>query len=402
MQQDQFNFLISGLGQEVISNFDFVEDPISAVTKLRKAYPQIDPQLISAAITQAKLRQKASTQNYPVHFVFTEEGLQQATRPQVAKYRAELLLNKFGPLNIVDLTCGLGVDSYYLSKSGHHVTSVELDRNIARIAEHNLSPVGVQVVNYKAEDFEIPADTDLVFLDPARREPGGAKSLSGQTKRVMDPMKWSPNWEFLIGLTNKFKVVAKVAPGIDSGLLENFDTFWISCDGDLVEAMLLSPGAGSKTAVLIDGDICQEIPGGEKTSPSEIGNYLIVPNPALIRASSLNYLAKAFTAGLVNEHIAWLTSKDETAVTKFLGNKAASIFQILDHQKFNENGLASYVQSVAPDALTIMTRGVDLDPELLRKKLLKRPTKGGGELVLAIYRDDTGTQVLCCRRLNVS
>lgn len=400
MQSTELEFLTSPLGQQVIAEVDVQLDPILGVTNLRKKFNQLEPELVSQAITQAKLKAKVAQHGFPTHFLLTDDGVQQATRPAVAKFRAELLQEKFGKLNIVDLTSGLGTDSYFLALAGHKVTAVEIDPAVARIASHNLAPLNIEVINISAEDYQIPPGTDLVFLDPARRDPNAPKNSSGQTKRVMDPSKWSPNWEFIKELTKTFKVMAKVAPGIDDALLEDFDAYWISCDGDLVETLVISPGSSNKYAVLITSGVAEIIQGGQQSEVAKLGDFLVVPNSALIRASALNFLVEELSAGLVNEHIAWLTSSDKTAVTKFIGNPAASCFEILASHKFNEKELATYVQGVAPDALTIMTRGVDLDPDQLRKKLLRKPTKGGRELVLAIYRDDKGTQVLSCRRLS--
>ena len=65
----------------------------------------------------------------------------------------------------------------------------------------------------------------------------------------------------------------------------------------------------------------------------------------------------------------------------------------------NEKDLRKRLENYAPSALTIMTRGVEIHPDSLRKKLLKKPIKGGPEIILAIYREDEGNKVLICEKL---
>lgn len=391
------DWLTSPIGQEVILLASEFADSLTATTKLRAKYPEIEPEFIRQAISQAALKTKAKDLDLPEHWLLTDDGLQQATRPQVAKFRAKFLAENFGQLKIVDLTCGLGFDSYFFAKAGHQVTAIERDPEVAHLAHSNLREYKTDVIVSSAEQFTIPTDTDLIFIDPARRDPDSAKSITGQTKRTMNPFTWSPGWDYVERLANSHNVVAKVAPGISIDLIDSWDAYWISSDGDLVEAMLISGGTNKRIAILLNESEITEISGGSISKVSPLGDYLVVPNSALIRASALDYLVNTLDAGLVNEHIAWLTTNNSDFSQ--LVKSSAQVFEILDTLKFNEKLIADRLIEFSPGSLTIMTRGVSVDPELLRKKLLKRPVKGGQEIVLAIYRDDAGSVALICRRL---
>ncbi len=395
MSKIDIGWLTSPIGFSITSKAAEFPDSFSAVTKLRQSHPEVDPELIGQAISQAGLKLKAEA-DLPSNFLLTDDGLQQATRPAVARFRAEYILNRFGHQQIVDLTCGLGFDSYFLAISGHKVMCIEKDPYVAEIAAHNVKDLNIEVKCADANTFSIPENTQVVFVDPARRNPSGPRNLFGQAKRILDPNDWSPSWDFVKQLATKYRVIAKVAPGMKEGIIGDWDAYWISSEGDLVETMLVSGGTGIRSAVLINGDQVKVIEGGRKSVAKPVGNYLIVPNSALIRASALNYLAEKYDAGLVNEHIAWLTAEslhgDPDRVT-------AQFFKINSVEKFNEKALAKSISSLAAGSLTVMTRGVELDPELLRKKILKNPTKGGPEVVIAIYRNDSGTIALICSRL---
>ena len=196
--------------------------------------------------------------------------------------------------------------------------------------------------------------------------------------------------------------MAKVAPGIDKAELSNWDARWVSADGDLVECFLSSSGTGVRAAVLLDSqrDSNLEVLGDTATKTQDLGSYLIVPDPALIRASALDPVAHLCNGGLVNEHIAWLTSDDASAVSE-LANQSPSLANVLkieSHFKFSEKQLTENFKGVEASGVTVMTRGMQLDVEAIRKLAVKATASGKQELVIAIYRDDAGPQALICRR----
>ena len=380
-------------------------DPLLAIPALRKQFPDFAPDLISLAFSQTQLQHRLEARwgESATELLLTEEGISQATRPEVARYRANYIARKFGAnSHVLDLTCGLGFDSREFARAGLRVTSIEIDPEIAEHAKHNLEHLGVEVHCADANEFVIPNDVDVVFVDPARRDPSAAKDSMGNTKRIFNPSQWSPSWEKINAIATVHPVLAKVAPGIDKSDLEDWDARWISSDGDLVECFLSSAGTGLRAAVLIDSekDLDIEAIGDSATATAPIGNYLVVPDPALIRASALDAVAQVCNGGLVNEHIAWLTSNDAEAVSNLADQSPslASILKIESHFKFSEKQLVANLKDVTASGVTIMTRGMQLDVEVIRKLAVKATTSGGQELIIAIYRDDAGPQAFVCRR----
>ena len=399
------SWLQSPEGQAVIHAARGYTAPLTAIPALRKQFSEITPELISQAFSQAQMQHRLEARwgQSAAELLLTEDGISQATRPVVAQYRANFIARKFGTnAHVLDLTCGLGFDAREFARAGLRVTGVEIDSEIAEYARHNLKEFGVSVHCADANAFVIPSDVDVVFVDPARRDPNAAKDSMGNTKRIFDPSKWSPSWEKINEIATTHPVLAKVAPGIDKAELSNWDARWISSDGDLVECFLSSSGSGLRAAVLIDSasDSTVEILGDETTKTQALGGFLVVPDPALIRASALDAVASLCNGGLVNEHIAWLTSDDTSAVSK-LANQSpslASVLKIESHFKFSEKQLVANLKDVSAAGVTVMTRGMQLDVEAIRKLAVKATTSGGQELIIAIYRDDAGPQALICRR----
>lgn len=399
------SWLQSPEGQAVISSARELTNPLTAIPALRKQFSEVDPSLVSLAFGQSQLQHRLEARwgESAADLLLTDDGISQATRPGVARYRANFIAEKFGATaHVLDLTCGLGFDSREFARQGLRVTSVEIDPDIADYAQHNLMQFGIEVHCADASNFEIPNDVDVVFVDPARRDPNAAKDSTGNTKRIFDPNLWSPSWESINQIASAHPVLAKVAPGVDKAEVADWDARWISSDGDLVECFLSSSGSGIRAAVLLDSasDLSVEVMGNEITKSKELGGFLVVPDPALIRASALDAVASLCNGGLVNEHIAWLTSDDASAVSN-LANQSpslASVLKIESHFKFSEKQMATNLKDFEASGVTVMTRGMQLDVEAIRKTAVKASKSGKQELVIAIYRDDAGPQALICRR----
>ena len=378
---------------------------MAAVTSLRKQFGQLDPNLISQALSQAQLQLRLESRwgQSASHLLLTDDGISQATRPEVAKFRATLISNQFGSnAHVLDMTCGLGFDSRAFAEAGLRVSAIEIDPEVAAMANHNLAPFGISVDVADATSFQIPPDVDVIFVDPARRDPKAPKNAQGQTKRIFNPQHWSPSWDVIAEISSQRPVFAKVAPGVDKEFIGAWDATWISCDGDLVECLITSSGRGQRSALILDSVKNQSriIPGGDQTRTESLGKYLVIPDAALIRASALTQIADEISGGLVNEHIAWLTSSNELAVSKFavLEPALGMVLEIEKRIKYSDKVLVESIKGLAAAGITIMTRGMQLDVEAIRKSLIKVKSSGSAELVIAIYRDEAGPQALICRR----
>ena len=399
------SWLSSAQGQEVTLLARAYSEPLDAITSLRKQFGHLDPNLISQALSQAQLQLRLESRwnQSASHLLLTDDGISQATRPEVARFRAALIVRKFGPnAHVLDMTCGLGFDARAFGEAGLRVSAIEIDPDVAAMANHNLASFGITVEVADATSFEIPTDVDVIFVDPARRDPKAPKNVQGQTKRIFNPQQWSPSWDSIADISSRYPVFAKVAPGIDKDFIGTWDATWISSDGDLVECLIDSTGTAQRTAVVISSKTNQSLSiiGGEQTKTEPLGKFLVIPDAALIRASALTQIANEISGGLVNEHIAWLTSDNNSAVGNFAANEPALgiVLEIKKHIKYSDKALVESVKGLAVAGVTIMTRGMQLDVEAIRKSLVKVKSAGSDELVVAIYRDDAGPQALICRR----
>lgn len=83
---------------------------------------------------------------------------------------------------VLDLTCGLGVDTLYLSRRFRHVVALESDPLLARITSDNLARLGVrnvEILALRAEEYLAREGLhfDWIYADPDRRSAAGLKQL---------------------------------------------------------------------------------------------------------------------------------------------------------------------------------------------------------------------------------
>jgi len=114
---------------------------------------------------------------------------EQCSSTQTANYKATLaqrILNEYAAGRetlTVDLTGGLGIDSWAFSKVSSRVIYNEMNPALVAAARHNFPIMGMENVRISGEEVKVgsvdsivgPKDPDLVFLDPARRASDGKK-----------------------------------------------------------------------------------------------------------------------------------------------------------------------------------------------------------------------------------
>ena len=119
--------------------WDSAADVVRTVADLRRrGHP---PGLVATVLSQSKLRARAAAKfgEFASRMLFTEAGLEQATRLRVAALHAGRFA-RAGIGHVADLGCGIGGDALALAAIDLEVTAVEADEITAAIAAYNLTP----------------------------------------------------------------------------------------------------------------------------------------------------------------------------------------------------------------------------------------------------------------------
>jgi SAM-dependent methyltransferase len=141
-------------------------DVLRTVSKLRSAGHS--PGLVASVLSQSKLRARASTKFGPFaeRMLFTEAGLEQATRLRVAALHAGRF-QAAGLTRVADLGCGIGADALALAALDIEVTAVEIDEVTAAIAAYNLASwPNATVINADVARFRPGDGTSARGADP--------------------------------------------------------------------------------------------------------------------------------------------------------------------------------------------------------------------------------------------
>ena len=393
MEREDFVRLAGSAGQALLAQIDYssTTDVLALVAKLRS--DGHDPATVAAVLTQAKLRKRAQAKfgEFASQMLFTEAGLEQASRLKVAALHAGRFRSA-GISEVADLGCGIGAESMALASLGINVHAFELDEVTAAVATYNLAPfenVKVEIADVEQLDL---SKFEALFFDPARRELHGPKKATAQ--RHFDPANYSPNYNFCIEKAKTKPTGIKLGPGHDKKQIpEGTEAQWVSVDGDLVEMGLwfgkVARDNVARSAFLIQGDSKHEITSSNSASSSaplgKLGRYVYEPDNSLIRSGLIAEFSEPEGLTLIAPEIAYLSSDNRIESPWLKG------YEVIDDLVFDRKKLKAYVRENNIGILEIKKRGSDISPEELRKQLAP---KGEGAATLIVTRVGDAHRVL--------
>ncbi|SDU45378.1 THUMP-like domain-containing protein [Gordonia westfalica] len=358
---------------------------LSDITEVRSRYAPHDAALIE--IVRCR-RRAASKLRDPADLLLTDDGVQQATASVVAEHRAGEIAYRFPASVVHDMTCSVGAEIRELVRANgiSGVIGSDLDRVRLAMARHNVPDATLLVA-----DALTPTSTaDVLLADPARRSDAGRIFRLDQ----LTP----PLLELLATYAGRILIV-KCAPGLDHQMLRNRFGFdgevqVTSLDGGVREACLWSgPGVETRRRATVlrtraDGSVAEfEITDHEDDDvpAGEAGEWIVDPDGAIVRAGLVKHYAHRFGLWQLDPQIAYLTGDSVPA--------GARGFRVIEQVGVTEKVLRKALAAHDCGPLEILVRGLDVDPDQLRKKL--KP-KGGRPLSVVLTRiGRKGTAFIC-------
>ena len=351
-----------------IGDLDAKSDVLKLVSALRaEGY---DPGLVAAVLSQAKLRRRARKKfgDFTDGMLFTEDGLEQASRLQAAALHAGRFRGA-GITQVADLGCGLGAESMAMGAIGLNVRAFEIDEVTAALAVFNLGAFD----NVEVEQADITtldlSQFEALFFDPARRELDGKGE---RATRKFDPAQFSPNFNWVLEQARTKPTGIKLGPGHPhEAIAQDAEAQWLSIDGDLVELALWFGEvkrlkvARAATVVNSTGrhEIVSETFESEPADVSPLKQFIYEPDNAVVRSHLIADLAREVGASLISREIAYLSSDREIDSPMMRG------FRVVDEMAFDRKKLKAYLRERNIGTLEIKKRGVDVVPEQLRKEM---------------------------------
>lgn len=353
---------------------------VGDVQRLSQAHPGRQGALAATVLARRALTPRVAA---AAGWLLTEEAAQQATADAVAQMRAHELARRCPGANVHDVTCSVGteLDSLLRRPDLGRVIGSDVDDVRLAMARHNVPGAALT----RADALTTTSRADVVIADPGRR--AGAR----RTFRMSDTQPPLPE---LLGVFRGRPAMVKCAPGVDYSLLREEYGFAgqvqvISLDGGVREACLWTlPGmAGRRATVLRSDGTGFEIDDAE---PDDVGSdvpgrWIVDPDGAVIRAGLVRHYAVRHGLWQLDPHLAYLTG--DALPPGVRG------WPVLEETRLSVKPLRKRLAQLDCGTLEITVRGVDIDPDRLRRQL--KPA-GARSMALVVARiGDRPTVYIC-------
>ncbi|MCY4465652.1 MAG: methyltransferase domain-containing protein [Chloroflexi bacterium] len=326
-----------------------------------------------AVLTTLRLRKTAAAK-FPAQggrMLFTDAGLQQASGQLLRQYRAR----QFESRRLLDLCCGIGADSLAFAAAHREVHGLDIDPVHIAIARHNGAVLQLPT-QFTVCDIRngIPIGYEAIFFDPARRDDKGRRIHHVEAYRP--PLSLLRQWQAR-------EIAVKLSPGLNlrqivayGGALE-----FISVKGRLSEALLwLHREAAQPFATLLREADALHMRNDDEAgiAITEPRDWLLEPDPAVLRAGLVQTLGRQLDASMLDETIAYLTV-DQPAPTPW-----ARCWKIREWLPFQLKRLRRHLHARGIGRVTIKKRGFAMSPDELIARL--RLSGEGDSCVLVMTR----------------
>jgi len=389
MDLASISLLVGGEGWGLLQSLPPYEASTELALQTRLRDAGFAPELVSAALTQSRLRARATDKlgEFASEMLFTPDGLEQATRLEVAAHHASRYLTA-GIGTVHDLGCGIGADAMGFAGLDLRVRAIESDDVTAVVAGVNLRHwPDATVVHGRVEDVALPTGSALpgtgLWLDPARRTRGAADA-QGRSRRVFSLEAISPSWQQVQDLAAHVPATGvKLSPSFaHHAVPAGTEAQWTSWAGEVLEcavwwgplvrnvgrtALVCRPGVAPVSLGEVDA-VGAPPPLGPG---SGLGAWLYEPDRAVIRAGLTGALAHLVDGQELDPGVGYVTGDTVVEVSW------AHRYAVIEALPWNLKAVRALLRDHRIGRLTIKKRGVSLEPDAVRRQLRLRGDEEG-------------------------
>ncbi len=390
---------------------DFVQahlhDDVTDLLLQGDRYQSIDLKKMAGQITaRQKAREKLPEWYANERLLFPPSlSVEQSSSEATAKFKASLVSGK----RLIDITGGMGVDCYYMSRGFESTVCYEQQAEVAKTAAHNFEQLGVaDKIEVRAQDAvaalaKNPEPAGWLYADPARRD--------DRQRKVAQLADCTPDLTQVLPtlFRSATRVLVKAAPLLDIDLaiaqlrfvrevhivglgreckevLYTLDGSTTLADEILLKVRILNPDG----SVAHGFDFSRHEEGNSTAALAAPQAYLYEPHAAILKAGAFKCLASRLGLSKLatNTHI--YTSNE------LLADFPGRSFQVVATCKPGAKHLAPYLTEGKAN-LTLRNFPGKIDD--LRKKW--RIKEGGDVYLFAVSLADHQKVVVVARKAQV-
>lgn len=356
----------------------------------KSPFPEVSMQELVQQIKGRKVAEKKFPFLNQENIIFPPNlNLEQASSQDTADFKKQFFKGK----KFVDLTCGFGIDAYFLSQNFEEITLVEQNTELLHIVKHNWEVLGrkANFINQKLEDFlkNNKEHFDLIYLDPARRD--------NHNRKVFLLEDLSPNiieiQEHLSDISTE--ILIKLSPLIDIqnlvSSLKNIYKIWIIAVKNEVKEVLVYLKKTENQPEISCINLQSSEPefhfnlDDEKNCQSEFSapkKYIYIPNSSVLKSGAFNLVSEKFGLKKLHQNTHIYTSEEK--IEHFPG-------RIFETEEINSKAIKKGEQ------FNIITKNFPLKPEEIKKKY---KIKDGGNQYLIAVKSLSGNHFLVGKLLD--
>lgn len=394
---DDARWVVSPAGRQVVDGLldGDLADPLATATALRRH--GLEAARAATAQSVAVATRDARTAGHPTDTWWTPAALEQASHPVVSRWRAR----RYDGVPVVDLTAGCGGDARQLATSAATLLALESDPARLPLLRANLPPE-VVVARADARRPPVRAAAWSAWADPARRVDGRRVRTLGQVRPAVPD---------LVSLGFAGLGIA-VSPGLaldDPDRPVDGELEFVQVDRQLVEATLWLGGlrehapeptdawaprgpAATSATLLPAGHHLRGTPTGPLGPVTDVGEWLVEPAPALVRARLADGLAARLGLTRIARGRALFTGPSPVDSPWFRVEAVEAVVAA------RPAAVRDALRTLEPRPLELLAHGMDVDPAGWWRQL-DHPRRGPDGRAIHLARlDDRHVAVLTRRR----
>ena len=376
---------------------NFLNDDILSVLLQKQHFDHIEnKELVQQLQSRQKCRGKLPTWYNTASIYYPPKlSIEQSSSEWTAQYKSELISGNM----LVDITGGLGVDTYFLSKSFKQIYYCEEQEELAEIANHNFNQLGASNISVHKGDglafLQIEdSNFDWVYLDPSRRK--SDKSRVFKLKDIAPPLPDSLEiiWKRTDNIMIKTSPLLDISQGIEI-LVNVKEVHVLAVQNEVKELIWILEKEYENDVRIVavnrtsgKDEVLRFKKSEEKDAISEFSQplkYIYEPNSAILKAGAFKILGKSLNLRKLHENSHLYTSEN---LVEFPGRRFA-IEKIMNFKprEFKKLGVGK---------ATIKTRNFPGTVKELRKKF-KIKDGGATTLFFTTNPDDQLIIIFCSK-----